>query len=85
MERRKVALIFTPLSFCIQGILSGIAKYAREDDSWSIYYQKAYQNNEIPGWLKNWNGEGIILHSQNRKILKIVRQIKAPIVQEGRI
>jgi LacI family transcriptional regulator len=83
MERRKVALIVTPLSVCGQGISSGIAKYVRGDDSWSVYYQNARLNSEILRWLKNWNGDGVILHSENQEILKISRQIKAPIVYVG--
>ena len=43
-----------------RGVLGGIADYVRAHGTWKIYQTERRLCDGPPGWLKTWNGDGII-------------------------
>ncbi len=61
-------------------ILRGIARYAREHGPWSLYHEPRSLEDSVPGWLRDWDGDGIIARVQNAQIAKAVLASSVPAV-----
>ncbi len=80
MQRRSVALLIETSNAYARGLLDGIIAYQREHDLWSIYLGEQDRGAIPPGWLKNWNGDGIIARIETEAIASIVRRTRLPMV-----
>lgn len=72
-------LIETSKSFGRE-ILLGIGRYSRIQGPWSIFVDEFGPGSKLPGWLKTWKGDGIIMRARNRKMAKSVAELGVPIV-----
>lgn len=79
-KRPRVALLVESSRGYGRGILWGIAKFVREHDPWSIFFQDLNLCDDTPAWLKNWRGEGIISRLENRDVVSVIRRLKLPAV-----
>jgi LacI family transcriptional regulator len=79
-KRPRVALLVESSRGYGRGILWGIAKFVREHDPWSIFFQDLNLCDDTPGWLKHWRGEGIISRLENRDVVSVIRRLKLPAV-----
>lgn len=61
-------------------ILRGIARYACEHGPWSFYHEPRSLEESVPGWLRNWDGDGIIARLQNARIAEAVLAAGVPVV-----
>jgi len=61
-------------------ILSGIAQYLREHQPWALYHEPHSLAEEMPSWLRQWRGDGIIVRAQNREITRAVKATGLPVV-----
>lgn len=61
-------------------ILRGIARYVREHGPWSVYHEPRALEEDVPGWLAHWRGDGVIARIQNRSIADAVTQTGLPVV-----
>ena len=61
-------------------ILRGIARYAREHGPWSIYHEPRSLEESVPGWLRDWDGDGIIARVQDAQIAEAVAASDIPAV-----
>ena len=84
-KRPRVALLVESSRAYGRGILAGVAKFVREHDSWSIFFQDLNLCDDTPDWLKNWRGEGIISRLENRDIVDVIRRLKIPAVYLRRV
>jgi LacI family transcriptional regulator len=75
-----VALLVETASGYGRGVLRGIADYVGAHKPWSIYVDQRGINDPPPDWLKDWNGHGIIMRTQTRRIAEIVADLKVPAV-----
>ncbi len=80
VKRPRVALLVESSRAYGRGILSGVAKFVREHDPWSIFFQDLNLCDDTPGWLKSWQGEGIISRLENRDVVSVIRRLKLPAV-----
>ena len=80
VKRRRVALLVESSRAYGRGILSGVAKFVREHDPWSIFFQDLNLCDDTPDWLKSWRGDGIISRLENRDIVQVIRKLKVPAV-----
>ncbi len=80
VKRRQVALLVESSRAYGRGILSGVAKFVREHDPWSIFFQDLNLCDETPAWLKGWRGDGIISRLENHDIVKVIRHLKVPVI-----
>jgi LacI family transcriptional regulator len=79
-RRPRVALLVESSRAYGRGILLGVARFVREHAPWSIFFQDLNLCDETPGWLKNWEGEGIITRLENADIVSVIQRLKVPAV-----
>jgi LacI family transcriptional regulator len=63
-----------------RGLLRGIIRYEREHGPWSIFFQPRGLGDPIPDWLADWDGDGILLRVDNRKVAEAVIACGMPAV-----
>jgi len=80
VRRPRVALLVESSRAYGRGVLSGVAKFVREHDAWSIFFQDLNLCDETPEWLKSWRGEGIISRLENRDVVSVIQRLKLPAV-----
>jgi LacI family transcriptional regulator len=79
-RRRHVALIVETSLAPGREILRGIARYIREHARWSTFHEPHGLEESVPGWLRNWKGDGIIARIQNAEIAEAVAVTGIPAV-----
>ncbi|MEJ0091844.1 MAG: hypothetical protein WDM80_19105 [Limisphaerales bacterium] len=79
-KRLQVALLVESSRAYGRDILSGIAKFIRETNTWSVFFQDLNFSDETPEWLKHWKGNGIIARLENDDILNLIQRLKVPAV-----
>lgn len=75
-----VALVVETSLASGRDILRGIARYAREHGPWSLYHEPRSLEESVPGWLRDWDGDGIIARIQNARIAEAVLAAGVPVV-----
>jgi LacI family transcriptional regulator len=78
--RPHVALIVETSKAFGRGLLRGISRYTRAHGPWSIYVDERGPADPPPGWLRNWEGDGLIVRLQTRQMLNFVRRMRLPAV-----
>lgn len=76
----RVALLVESSRAYGRGTLSGIAKYIREHSHWSIFLQEHSFCDDLPPWLENWQGDGIITRVENRAMTRVIQRLGIPAV-----
>ncbi|HUA39037.1 MAG TPA: DNA-binding transcriptional regulator [Candidatus Sulfopaludibacter sp.] len=79
-RRPRVALLVESSRAYGRGLLSGVAKFVRQHDPWSIFFQDLNLCDETPEWLENWKGEGVIVRLENSDIVSVIRCLKVPAI-----
>jgi len=85
VKRRRVALLVESSRAYGRGILSGVAKFVREHDAWSIFFQDLNLCDDTPAWLKDWRGDGLISRLENRDIVRVIGRLRLPVVYLRRV
>ncbi|TWT82996.1 Xylose operon regulatory protein [Planctomycetes bacterium CA13] len=80
-EKKRVALIVESSGVYGRELLKGIMRYCRSTDDWLVYYEQRDLSSELPSWLMNWAGHGIISRVANRELAEVVKQQGIPLVQ----
>ena len=76
----KVALLVETSNSYARGLLRGIVSYIREHGPWSLYLSEHNRGDKVPGWLRHWNGNGIIARIENPAIAEALKHSGVPIV-----
>ncbi|MBN2293413.1 MAG: DNA-binding transcriptional regulator [Pirellulales bacterium] len=79
-KRLKIAILMRSSRRCHRDLLCGIAAYARPHGPWEFYHQEEPLSDEVPGWLRNWDGDGIIIRIENRRLFEDVRKLGIPCI-----
>lgn len=79
-DRPHVALIVETSLGAGREILRGIARYVRAHGPWGIYLEPRRLEDSVPGWLKRWQGDGIIVRLSSRKIARAITDTGLPAV-----
>lgn len=85
VKRHRVALLVESSRAYGRGVLSGIARFVREHDHWSVFFQDLNLCDTTPQWLKTWKGDGIISRLENRDIVGVIKRLKVPVVYLRRV
>lgn len=81
IKRREVALLIETSNAYARGVLRGVVQYIREHQSrWSFYIPEQGRGDVPPGWLANWQGDGIIARIENQEIARSVAASRLPAV-----
>ncbi len=78
---RRVALLIEASRVYARGLVRGIARYNAEHGDWSVYYTPHDPHDPPPAWLKNWQGDGILVRMQNRALADAVLDLNVPVVE----
>jgi LacI family transcriptional regulator len=79
-SRPHVALIVETSHASGRAILRGITRYINENGPWSVYHEPRSLDGELPSWLADWQGDGIIVRAQNPRIAENVLRTGIPAV-----
>ncbi|EEF62340.1 AraC family transcriptional regulator [Pedosphaera parvula] len=79
-KRREVALLIETSNAYARGVLQGVVRYIRENSRWSFYLPEQGRGDIPPGWLANWQGDGIIARIENQEIARSVAASGLPAV-----
>lgn len=64
-----------------RGLLTGISRYVTAHGYWSIYVDQRSLNDPPPLWLSDWNGQGVIMRAQTKRLARIVASLQVPAVE----
>lgn len=64
-----------------RGLVEGIARYAEERGPWSIYFDERGLTDNLPSWLKNWRGDGIISRTTRKLDMAKLLGVRLPVVE----
>jgi len=73
-ERPRVALDVETSLVYGRRILDGISGYLRASRPWSIYLEQHELATDLPGFLRRWNGDGIITRQATADSVKLLRR-----------
>src|SRR5437762_338998 len=77
---RHVALLIESSGSYGRGLLSGIARYNRQQGGWSTYFRPLGLSDGPPQWLRQWDGDGILVRSTRRELIDLARRSRLPTV-----
>ena len=78
--RRRVALIIETSLASGRSTLRGVARYIKEGTAWTIYHEPRGVERYLPGWLGDWQDDGVIVRVHNSRIAEAVLQTGLPAV-----
>ncbi|MCF7817513.1 MAG: DNA-binding transcriptional regulator [Kiritimatiellales bacterium] len=78
--RPHVAVLTETTHAAGRNILRGIALYVREHESWSVYYAPRALGDKAASWLKNWDGNGMIVRISSEAAMEEIRQYGKPMI-----
>jgi LacI family transcriptional regulator len=76
----RVLLFIETTNMFGRSIIEGIARYALEHN-WILDFEQRGQYDPFPEWIKEWNGDGIITRSFNKRSMDILRSVNLPSVE----
>lgn len=79
-EPPHVALVVETSFGSGRDILMGIARYVREHEPWLLFHEARSIDQELPPWLKNWKGHGIIARVFTPAMAAALRRTRLPVV-----
>ena len=79
--KRHVALIIETSSVYGRELLSGIVRFMRVHDEWSVFLEQRDLWKQPPAWLNHWRGDGIISRATTPKLLEAVAKTGVPLVE----
>ncbi|MGH7957036.1 MAG: substrate-binding domain-containing protein [Opitutaceae bacterium] len=77
---RKVALLIETSNTYAREVLHGIRAWQREHGGWTIRLSEQGRGAEVPGWLEDWRGDGVIARVENERIATALRRKRIPVV-----
>lgn len=80
-EKKRVALIIESSGSYGRDLLAGITRYCRETDDWMVFYEQRDLSSDLPLWLMNWDGHGIISRATSPKLAAAVRDSGVALVE----
>jgi LacI family transcriptional regulator len=79
-KQPHVALLVETSLASGRDIVRGVARYARENGPWSIFYEPRSLESALPQWLAAWRGHGIIARLLNHRIAGTIAATGLPAV-----
>lgn len=81
MRNRDVLLVVETSKQYGRGLLEGIGRYAFSRGNWSIYLEERSLHERLPSWVKDWRGDGIIVRSNSRRMVRTLLRTGRPVVE----
>jgi len=82
---RHVAVVVETARGCGRHLVSGVARYNHGNGHlgscpWSISFEPHGARDQLPIWLKGWNGDGLLVQIRNEQMAEMVQQLNVPTV-----
>src|SRR5262245_37276701 len=78
--RPRVALLIETSLASGRDILRGISGYLRSHEPWALFHEAHGLEEGVPGWLRSWNGDGIIARIQSSEMAHALLETGLPVV-----
>ena len=75
----RIALLIESSRAYGRGILKGIISYAQRTD-WALFFQDRGLSEDVPSWLGQWQGDGVIARLDSRSLVRQVKRKGLPTV-----
>jgi len=79
-SRKKVALLIETSNGYARELLHGVKGWQREHGDWALRFSEQGRGTGVPGWLRAWEGDGIIARVENQRIAAALRATGLPVV-----
>jgi LacI family transcriptional regulator len=76
----KVALLFETKNSYARTLLIGIGEYLLSHGPWQVQLVELGEDERPPAWLTSWDGQGVIVRGENKKIARAVAKLTVPVV-----
>lgn len=76
----NVALLFETTNSYARSLLVGIGEYMLSHGPWAVHYAELGPTDRPPKWLSGWDGQGIIIRGENRRLAAAVKKLPIPVV-----
>lgn len=80
-DKKRVALIIESSGSYGRDLLAGIMRYCRTTDDWLVFYEQRDLSSDLPLWLMDWDGHGIISRATNAELARAVRESGVALVE----
>jgi LacI family transcriptional regulator len=80
LQRPRVALLIESSRAYGRGVMSGVAKYMREHEDWSISLQEQRLCDDITTSLRDWKADGILTRIEHRAVTRFIKRVGLPAV-----
>lgn len=77
---KSVALLIETSNAYARGLLTGILRFMRSHEPWSLYLPEQERGASPPKWLSEWEGDGIIARIESEPIAAALSNLHMPIV-----
>ena len=79
-SRKKVALLIETSNGYARELLQGIRSWQHEHGAWAIRLSEHGRGCGVPGWLRDWHGDGVIARIENPRIASALQRTCLPVV-----
>lgn len=79
-ECPKVALLFEATNAYARTLLVGIGDYILSHGPWQVHYVELTPNARPAAWIAQWEGDGLIVRGENRRVADAVDRARTAIV-----
>lgn len=76
----KVALLFETTNAYARELLIGIGEYILSHGPWSVHFAELGPHDPPPRWIRNWNGDGVIVRGENVRLARAVQNLATPAI-----
>lgn len=80
MDNKRVGIFVETSLASGREMVSGISRFARERNDWSVFFHTGPLGAMIPSFLNNWSGDGIIARIANFDLFQRVAALGIPVV-----
>lgn len=81
-HRKNILLVIETSKSFGRNLLHGIGRYIREQDAtWAVYIEERGKRDNLPSWIKKFDGDGIISHSNSPAMIQSLRGLELPIIE----
>jgi LacI family transcriptional regulator len=79
-RQAHVALIVETSIHYGRQVLSGVTRYIRSHEPWSVFLEQRELWSSPPAWLRNWAGAGVICRKTTPQMARMLAKAKVPLV-----
>jgi LacI family transcriptional regulator len=77
---RRVALLIDSSRAYSRQLISGVARFNQEHRHWRIEFTPRDIGDPLPGWLSQWQGDGILARIEDTRMADAIRAKRVPFI-----